>query len=199
MVNQSVINKVAILLLDYIVELPATIRQLASEDADVMFNKSPHGLSTRELVSEISGLQGKGLIYIEGDNGASFRLHEGDDVSSEILDLKVCLSAAGGKLWESAFKPDWNRFLSVDMEITDSGSEVFRLGALNKALLEEIREQLRKLAEVHHIEGVTSWRATYWKQFERGYQLEFSVKKLEIDSLLVKSRKQWCLDWSGLG
>lgn len=43
MVNQSVINKVALLLLDYIVELPATIRQLASEDADVMFNKSPMG------------------------------------------------------------------------------------------------------------------------------------------------------------
>ncbi len=185
----------SLLLLDYVAELPASIKQFVSKEADLIFNKPPHDLAQDELIEKLMSLQEAGYISVQSVDGVCWNLRRKQSTTFDVLELFVLLTPKGGSLWEKVYKPDWQKFILVEVDSSSGKKEKCVLRSLNERRLKGILEKIKKLGEVGCLSSITSWNATYWKMFEEGYQLEFEALIDEADTVLVEERMKWCLTW----
>ena len=171
-----------LLLLDYLLELPSTIAQMASDHAPELFNKPSHGLSKEQLIEKLQELAGSGLIeFIYNDLGDTT-----DNLSNakNVLECLVQLTEKGGVAWEIGWKPDWEKYLLVEVNYDSVEAECMTIEALNVDSLKAIREELVYLSLSSTLAQMQPWRATYWKCFPSGFRLVVKLPNDSVDTLI---------------
>jgi hypothetical protein len=155
------------LLLDYLTDGIPSFKQLASKDADEAFNMPHHQLSTEQLNIKLKDMRALGLIKITPS-----KLNEDKSIP---WDARVSLTAKGGMEWEKWFNPDWQKYIMDEAEIKEFGLEKTRLESLNLDELLEIIKIVSVLECPFSIKVLRPWKSHYWKQFEKGFRLEFTA------------------------
>lgn len=124
-----------------------------------------------------------------------------EDLMSEENE-NIGLTDKGAKIWESIFCPDWSRYiLAVSYYIKGSHEgyiEEYSISTINNNKLDEILHSIQsKLVNGFSLNVVSPWLATYWKSFDRGYELKFTVTEPPIsdfiNSYLCGLSKDWRL------
>ena len=179
------------LLLDCVSELEASINQVISGNFEELFNLPSHNLSDEEVMDELDALYSKGLIYVKESGGKE----------SKVLPSKcsnkneyIGLTALGGQKWESFFNPDWNKFISIEVDEYSEKNPSVDIRCSDKNYLEEFLHKL-KIGDCK-ISEIRPWKANYWKTLEVGFICTFSTmsENLEESSLLIDNqlwRKVW--------
>jgi len=123
------------------------------------------------------------------------------------------LTAEGGKIWETAYRADWNRYLSTnEAPLNDNWSQseveiVTTSRHLTDQLSQAYRFSLADHGQQIHGEGkwdiVSPWRATYWKSLSEGHRVRYIAHQIEgpvviepttIDGELAKKITAWRLE-----
>ncbi|HLD66554.1 MAG TPA: hypothetical protein VJA19_10950 [Pseudomonas sp.] len=195
------LDELDLLLLDYVSDLPASLAQLSCEHAGVLFNKPHSGLASEEISKRITALVDAGYVSFSLGNNEPVPLRR-DSLSAP--ELWVSLTEKGGQQWETAFRPDWHRYLRLEsawrgkMEFLSVAG--LDLDALKQALVDSGSAGVR----ISRIKPLGEWSATYWKTFESGYRVLLAAPEGSLNSeLFSKLNRPWRRDWSqadqGLG
>ncbi|QLQ30525.1 MAG: hypothetical protein HZT40_01580 [Candidatus Thiothrix singaporensis] len=189
-------DKVDIQIIDYLWELPSDTAFLLSPHADEIFNMPAINAEEGVIRERINSLIMQGYLKLFPHEGLK-------SVESGIIGLNVIgLTAKGAKLWESIFLPDWSRYvlaISYYIEGNHNGYiEEYNISAISNDKLDEILCSIRdKLSHGFSLNRVSPWSATYWKSFDRGYELKLTVTEPSIsdfiNSYLCSLPKDWRL------
>ncbi|MDF2074567.1 hypothetical protein P2Q70_08290 [Pseudomonas mendocina] len=120
---------------------------------------------------------------------------EGSDflnISSEY----VCLTAKGGAAWEERFKPEWSKYIRVEV-FYRCKCEFARIGCLDFSNLESFVGGVSGSAiSFSKIKRVSGWAPRYWKRFEFGYQMLAVVADAQVlDEYCLYAQSSWRLCW----
>lgn len=175
---------VDILLLDYLCELPSTMRQMTSETADYLFNLPHHCLSNEEVIDRVDALKELGLVVLF-DNGYLGLTHK------------------GGQVWESEFSPQWDRF-ALYQACHKFGVECVLFGSVSKQRLDIILEAKSDHVRFNKVKKIEKWRPFYWADKQEGYTL-FCIHPIGyaevfykiLDEIETPWMQQWRKQWIG--
>ena len=185
------VHSTYIRLLDYLVDLPSTVGQLASEDACEIFNRPALGLSRDELIGTVHELCRMGLTEIVGN--ASVGCSPGAFAAGEDNSLlTIGLTRMGGKVWEEVVEPEWEKYLSVLAYPDDGDSEILIVESSRLEKLKEVLDSIPGGPVFSHLEVVRPWDALYWKRFELGHRLAVKVPDGVLsDAFHLNLKSQW--------
>lgn len=169
------------LIMDYIVETVATVRQLTSPNAAEEFNRAPLLMTKEQIIDLLKILNKENLIELSSENEGSENKMK--DKSGDLSLLHVWLTAKGGKAWESERCPNWEKYIAVSSSFDLSGAEIVEVEAIQKEALNKIWENFKETSECMEMVKLSPWNATYWKHFCQGYKLTFKSPEGAVGKL----------------
>ena len=181
-------EKIDLLLLDYLSEMPSGFGFFLSLDADSVFNRPHHGLTQKQLRIQVSNLIASG--YITADiNDPAGDARSGRLTDSLAPDDTLSLTAAGGAIWERYYKPNWKDYIADEFKLLENGKVEIKVGSISKATL---ARYLSPIADENlQIMRIENWRATYWKSFAHGYVATFSIGEEIYDAEIAPRKPVW--------
>lgn len=182
-------DKVDIQIIDYLWELPSDIAFLLSPHADELFNMPAINAEKDAIRERIKNLIMLGYL----------KVFTYEDLKSEENE-NIGLTDKGAKLWESIFCPDWSRYiLAVSYYIESNNDryvEEYSISTINNNKLDEVLHSIQdKLINGFSLNMVSPWLATYWKSFDRGYELKFTVTEPQISDFINNYLCSLSKDW----
>lgn len=170
---------VELVILDYLVEAPASFQQLCSAEADVLFNRPHHGLGSLDLLSVINGMIDRGVLERCQISGCEF----------------YRITAAGGREWEASFRPNWDLYIGVESWYR-CNKEFLRLVCNDRSVLENISARYLSGGKfVWRIKEVELRRPFYWKVLKGGS----SMLVMSLDGDFPDDLNKYLVEHSGWG
>ena len=160
---------------------------LLSQDLELAFNKSSHGMDANVLEATLTSLSARGLIDFHHSNPETCENHpasvteiaSGLAGESNTQNLYYGMSQEGGLHWEAFAHPKWDRFVDKLFSFDDDENESHCVSAANRQKLQRIFDGLHFIGlfpkpETVKWTDVSPWQATYWKILPAGYCVEFT-------------------------
>jgi hypothetical protein len=160
--------------------LRATVQQVLSDDAAMLFNLPVDGASqsARELAL-LKALKA-GIVGLRTEQQQQLSRGQLDRLlnsPSTFLptNLEVELTSKGGRLWEMRARPLWDLFIDEgEPRIVDSEVWIFFEGR-SRTWLASVDQTLKRFgfftSSKRRVTVRRGWRPVYWKQFNLGYSL----------------------------
>jgi hypothetical protein len=169
------------ILLGKLYRLRATVAQVISDDAAVLFNVPDRAASRKERERTLLKALKLGIVRLRADGvGHSQKeAKDADPASLEVSDLspnlRVELTSKGAKLWEKKAAPSWDYFIDEADPRPVRGNVWIFLEAKSRPWLTHVDETLKALGffaeNERRITVLHDWQALYWKKLSLGYSL----------------------------
>ena len=153
--------------------------------------KDYKNFSNEQIAIAAKSLMEKGLI-LATINLDIYRIDNIENVTlnlSGIIDLlqkrflaTYHLTNEGGKKWESLTNANWDNFLEINLIEDDESHNKYIIRSTQKEIIEKILDLEHFILEYESIKDTQIWetlepfRATYWKELSKGYQVIYEVK-----------------------
>jgi hypothetical protein len=168
------------ILLAKLYQLRATVAQVLSDDAAVLFNVPDRAASRKERERTLLKALKRGIVRLRPDgtpswNGAKQTVPTASEISELSPNLRVELTAKGAGLWQKKAAPLWDYFIDEADPRNVHGHVWIFLEARSRPWLTHVDQTLRALgffrANERRIVVLRDWYALYWKKFRIGYSL----------------------------
>ncbi|MBU2714141.1 hypothetical protein [Zooshikella harenae] len=177
------------LILDYLHELPAKFSQLISVDVDIIFNMPKHELSKPDLLLQLDFMFESEYINLKCKNNDINK-----KPSDQKFDFEIYLTNLGGKVWEEAFKPNWNQFVLVEQDYLDKKNINIKIATINLSYLYLILNSLG--VKENKIHKLSPWHPVYWKLIKEAYSSNFVINEDDFnEDVLLKYGEKWRKQW----
>jgi hypothetical protein len=164
--------------LDLCVESEMPLHLVGENMSEVGLNRRTHGLPQEQVVIVLTRLFERGDIEARYRDKSNVFQPSRDLVAAALASkehhLYYGLTQQGGTRWESASRPDWDRYLAVSIREREG-----TLKCRRKDIIETYIEQVFSFRGIELIPGtdqwseVHPWPATYWKQLPSALRLRF--------------------------
>lgn len=177
------------LLLDYLVELPATLNQLCSDNIESIFNKPHHGLSATQIVSRLQRLES--LKYIEFELGERRGFSHSDRLKSD--NCFVHLTSDGGEIWQKFFEADWSQYVEIEFSCNGDSFSDIQIKTTNENMIFCIIQKLSHYPQVECLKNIQFDRLVYWKRSEPVFILKIVQENDCLsDDFFEQFKRNWC-------
>jgi hypothetical protein len=168
------------ILLGKLYQLRATVAQVLSDDAAVLFNVPDRAANRKERERTLFKALKRGLVRLSSDGSRSSNdAKQTDLTASEISELsptyRVELTSKGAGLWQKKAAPMWDYFIDEAEPRNVRGHVWICFEAKSRPWLTHVDQTLKALgffrANERRIVVLHDWYALYWKKFRLGYSL----------------------------
>ncbi len=174
------------LILDYVYDLRKKISSLMTPS--VSLNQPDHGLSKEELLSKLIELNYSG--YICFFNNLEVIKNPSINASELKESWYVSLTEKGGARWESAFKPNWERYFCIESIPSSSKVDKVTIESGSIQTLEDILQNSHlSFTAAADILEVVPWNPTYWKSIDKGFTVTFELPEDPFEELIMRASK----------
>ncbi|WP_369157540.1 hypothetical protein [Candidatus Thiodiazotropha sp. LNASS1] len=186
-------DKIEAIIFDCIYDLQSKIGDMVDEDFEGIFNRPHHDIDKLTLKGSLFALYKSDYIFFVDREGIQHQPKKTENIEDGWF---VAMTKEGGRLWESYSNPNWEKYVSIDCDVSEDGTaEIVTIEAGSKEIIEFIISETLthlKKSSITNILVIRPWKPTYWKILPEGFSVAIdNINDVSDKIALVTSKINW--------